>query len=255
VEHLLPTGMDVKVASIERLDDYEQSLKVTFDVKGAIGSSTGKRLLITSDIFETNSKATFPHEKREIPIYFQYPTWCRMRSGSTSPQASPLSRSPPARSSSSRTSPSIRWRLNPLHQCHRPPQLYLGEIIFKAEEYPGLRSFYGKNGDQGPGERRAHGCSRGVCQINNRKQLASMSLPPSVLGSGQTADLHGLIRVVADELRSCVPFQHTQLTPNGFSAAIRRESVSILSPACAVCPVDHAGVNAGVIEASPPSFE
>ena len=73
VENLLPQGMDVKIASIEKLADYEQPLTVNVEVKGAIGSSTGKRLLIPDDIFEANSKPAFPHEKRDIPVYFHFP--------------------------------------------------------------------------------------------------------------------------------------------------------------------------------------
>ena len=74
LEHLLPAGMEVKVAKVENLTDYEQPLKVTYDVKGAIGSSTGKRLLIVGDLFEANSKPKFPEAKREEPIDMRYPT-------------------------------------------------------------------------------------------------------------------------------------------------------------------------------------
>jgi hypothetical protein len=74
VERLLPAAMDVKVASIDKLDEYEQPLVVTFNVTGPIGSATGKRLLITSDIFESNAKPTFPHEKRQVAVYFSYPS-------------------------------------------------------------------------------------------------------------------------------------------------------------------------------------
>lgn len=73
VEELLPPGMDVKVSSIQNLADYEQPLRVNFAVKGAIASSTGKRLIIPGDIFETNSKPSFPHPKRDISVYFDYP--------------------------------------------------------------------------------------------------------------------------------------------------------------------------------------
>jgi hypothetical protein len=73
VEQLIPPGIEVKVASISKLEDYEQPLVVKLDVKGGgLGTSTGKRLVIPGDIFETNSKPAFPHEKREIPIYFEY---------------------------------------------------------------------------------------------------------------------------------------------------------------------------------------
>ena len=51
MEKMLPGGMDVKVTSVENLTDYDQPLKVKFDVRGAVGSSTGKRLLVPADIF------------------------------------------------------------------------------------------------------------------------------------------------------------------------------------------------------------
>ena len=73
VEKLLPQGMDVKVVGIENLTAYEQPLIVNYQIKGAIGSATGKRLFYPGDLFEANSKAAFPNEKRDIPVYFHYP--------------------------------------------------------------------------------------------------------------------------------------------------------------------------------------
>lgn len=74
MEHLLPAGIDIKVTKIENLTEYEQPLKVTFQMTGAIGSSTGKRLLVTGDLFETNSKPKFPEAKRELPVDLRYPS-------------------------------------------------------------------------------------------------------------------------------------------------------------------------------------
>ncbi len=73
VEHLMPQGVEVKVTSIDKLEDYEQPLVAKLEVKGTLGSSTGKRRLIPGDIFEANSKPSFPHEKRDIAVYFHYP--------------------------------------------------------------------------------------------------------------------------------------------------------------------------------------
>jgi hypothetical protein len=73
VEHLMPQGVEVKVTSIDKLEDYEQPLVAKLEVKGALGSSTGKRLLLPGDIFEANSKPSFPHERRDIPVYFPFP--------------------------------------------------------------------------------------------------------------------------------------------------------------------------------------
>src|SRR5258707_3666559 len=73
VEQLMPSGVELKVASIDKLEDYEQPLVANIEVKGTLGSSTGKRVLLPGDIFVANAKPSFPHEKRDIPVYFQYP--------------------------------------------------------------------------------------------------------------------------------------------------------------------------------------
>ena len=65
----MPGGMEVKVASIEKLEDYEQPLAVNFTVKGGIGSSTGKRILLPADIFEVNSKPSFPHRIQNAGLF------------------------------------------------------------------------------------------------------------------------------------------------------------------------------------------
>lgn len=70
---VLPAGVEVSLRSIGGLDDYEEPLTAAFDVKGKIGSSTGKRLLIASDLFEASSAPTFTHEKRELAVWFWYP--------------------------------------------------------------------------------------------------------------------------------------------------------------------------------------
>jgi hypothetical protein len=72
LERRLPGGMEVKVADIDKLEDYEQPLVVSYNVSGPVGSSAGKRLLITGDLFETNTKPAFPHEKRDLAVYFPY---------------------------------------------------------------------------------------------------------------------------------------------------------------------------------------
>jgi hypothetical protein len=145
VEHLLPACMDVKVASIDKLEDYENPLTVNFNVKGAIGSSTGKRLLITGDIFETNSKPTFPHEKREIPVYFQYPYMTQDAIRINFPTGIKVESLPTSEkqqfqnlalytmaTQSTATSVTVRRDYT------------VGEIIFGPKEYAELRSFYNK---------------------------------------------------------------------------------------------------------------
>ena len=74
LERELPGGMDVKVTSVENITDAELPLKVAYEIKGPVGSSTGKRLLLPADIFETNTKPRFPHPIRELAIDMHYPS-------------------------------------------------------------------------------------------------------------------------------------------------------------------------------------
>jgi hypothetical protein len=72
LEEMIPKTLDVKVGEIENLTDYEQPLIVNYEVKGTVGTPTGKRLVMPADIFVAGATATFPHEKRELAVYFHY---------------------------------------------------------------------------------------------------------------------------------------------------------------------------------------
>ncbi|HEX7157530.1 MAG TPA: transglutaminase, partial [Edaphobacter sp.] len=145
LERLLPQGMDVKLVSIDKLEDYEQPLSANFMVKGPVGSSTGKRLLITGDIFESNSKPSFPHEKREIAVYFHYPYIGQDAVRINFPSTFKVESLPTGdkqqfqnfagyNMTTESTPTSVTFRRN----------YTLGEIWFLPKEYPELRAFYNK---------------------------------------------------------------------------------------------------------------
>jgi hypothetical protein len=151
VERLMPHGVEIKVISIDKVEDYEQPLVAKFEVKGTLGSSTGKRLLLPSDIFEVNSKPSFPHEKREIPIYFEYPRVIQDAVRIKFPATYSVESLPAANKnifkqvigydmSTESTPTSVTVRRN----------YTIGGILFQANEYPDMRSFYSKfeNKDQ-----------------------------------------------------------------------------------------------------------
>ncbi len=151
VEELVPSGLEVKVTSISKLDDYEKPLVVNLQVSGSLGSSTGKRLLIPADIFEANSKPAFPHEKRDVPVYFQY-THLNQDAVRIKFPATLAVESLPATDKANFEKYavySLKAESTPTSfTVHR--DYAMGEIIFRLEEYPGLRSFYSKfeNKDQ-----------------------------------------------------------------------------------------------------------
>ena len=152
VERLLPQGMDVKVVGIENLTAYEQPLIVNYQVKGAIGSATGKRLFYPGDLFETNSKAAFPDEKRDIPVYFHYP--------STTLDAVRVKF--PANFSVESSPASAKYQFKDLaaytEEASSAPgsvtvrrDYVRGSILFFPKEYSDLRSFYSKMETQDQG--------------------------------------------------------------------------------------------------------
>jgi hypothetical protein len=151
VEHLVPQGVEVKVTSISKLDDYEKPLVVNLQVSGILGSSTGKRLLIPADIFEANSKPAFPHEKREIPVYFQYNHINQDAVRIKFPPTLTVESLPASDKTNFEKYAvyTLKTESNPTSFTVRRDYA-MGEIIFKAEEYAALRSFYSKfeNKDQ-----------------------------------------------------------------------------------------------------------
>lgn len=72
VGSLLPGGMQLTIASISALDDYEKPLIVKFNVNGPIGSPAGKRLLVPGALFESNRRTMFSSEKRQQAVDFDY---------------------------------------------------------------------------------------------------------------------------------------------------------------------------------------
>jgi transglutaminase-like putative cysteine protease len=145
MEHLMPSGMEVKVTSIDNLEDYEKPLSVSYNVKGAIASSTGKRLILPGDIFETNSKPTFPHAKREEPVVYDYPHSVLDAVRVTFPASLGLESLP-----AGEQFPLQKFAVYVL-KTETTPTSYLvrrefdlSNIFYKTEEYPDLRAFYNK---------------------------------------------------------------------------------------------------------------
>jgi hypothetical protein len=143
VEHMLPGGMEVKVVSIGKLEDYEEPLTAKLEVHGPIGSATGKRLIIPGDLFETNSHAIFSSEKRELPVDLSYRYTAHDALRISFPQNFQIESSPTGgaftipkmavynfKSTADSTSITV-WR-----------DLYMGEVLFMQREYPMLRTFY-----------------------------------------------------------------------------------------------------------------
>jgi hypothetical protein len=145
LEQILPPGLEVNVTSIEKLADYEQPLIISLAAKGTLGSFTGKRIFLPGDVFEANSKASFPHERRDIPVYFSYPYAAQDAVRVKFPagfniESLPATEKIPFQNfaaysmSTSSTPTSVTVQRN----------YTLGETVYLPKDYPELRSFYSK---------------------------------------------------------------------------------------------------------------
>jgi hypothetical protein len=144
MERLLPSGTEVTVTGVDALEDYDNPLVAHYDIKGPIVAAAGKRMLVPGDIFTMNAKATFPHDKRTLPVYFDYPQMVqdavriKMPAGFTVESLPAAAKVPYAKSAfyalqaeSSPTSVTVKREFD------------LGNVIFPAAEYADLRTFYG----------------------------------------------------------------------------------------------------------------
>jgi len=145
MEHMLPGGTEVKIDGIENIEDYEKPLKVVYDIKGPIASSAGKRMLVPGDIFVMNEKPAFPREKREVPVYFEYPQMVQDAVRFKLPAGLAIESVPVAENAQFQkyAAYSLTSEATPTSVTVRR-DLAVGEVLFSPEEYPGLRAFYTK---------------------------------------------------------------------------------------------------------------
>ena len=143
LEGMLPGGTQVELKSISGLDDGEVPLKVLASVDGHIGSSVGSRVMLPSSLFEANSHPTFPHEKRDMGVYFPYAQSIQDAVRFTLPAGFTVEAAPTKElarfesiaaysQTSSQTPNTITVRRD----------LVLGDLYFPPEDYPRLRAFY-----------------------------------------------------------------------------------------------------------------
>jgi len=145
IEQLLPGGVELKVRSIEKLEDYEQPLVANIEVKGTLGSSTGKRVLIPGDIFEANAKPSFSQQKRDIPVYSQYPHVTQDAVRIHFPQNLSVESLPVSDKTAFEKAIAYNLSSESAADNFTVRRTYvLGEIIFLPPQYANLRTFYTK---------------------------------------------------------------------------------------------------------------
>lgn len=143
LERMLPEGMEVEVSSIQGLEDYEKPLAVSYSVKGTLGTMAGKRMVLPVDLFTSKDTATFSHEKRELPVYFDYPEIVMDAQRINFPKTWSIE-AVPGNSKLNMTKLalySIDVTQTPANYTTRRTYAF-GDILVPKEQYPDLRGFY-----------------------------------------------------------------------------------------------------------------
>ncbi len=145
LESKLPGGMEIRVTKVDNLTDATQPLKVTYDVKGAIGSATGKRLLVPANLFEANTKARFIPAKRDMPVDMHYASTVQDAVRFKLPPDLVIEAAPADAKEAFKTNASYNTSAKAT-----PASITLyrnmvnGRTIYYTDEYPDLRAFYSK---------------------------------------------------------------------------------------------------------------
>ncbi len=143
MEHMLPANMEVKVTKMENVTNYEQPLKVSYEINGPIGSTTGKRLLVPGNLFEMNAKPLFHEPKRELAVDMQYPSFVQDAVRFILPASLVIESAPAAVKEMMSTLAAFQTNsVTAPNSITLYRNLQLGTPIFSSNEYPELHSFY-----------------------------------------------------------------------------------------------------------------
>ena len=145
----VPDGVHLKMNHFIGLTDNSSMLMAVVSVSGALGTQTGKRVILPSAFFEANVKPLFPEEKRENPIDLRYPyvtqdkvnlTLAPGLSVDSVPSAAEI---PLQRNAIYRATYSVEG--NVYHEMRIEG---VGITLYKPADYAQLREFFQKTGAQ-----------------------------------------------------------------------------------------------------------
>ena len=145
LEKLLPGGMEIEVKQVDNVADYTKPLEVHYEVRGGVGTVTGKRLLVPADLFVINEKPRFPQQHREIPIDIHYASMTQDAVRLKLPDSLTIESAPePEKASLAQIAAYSMSSKKSGNSITVYRDVSIGSPLFFPKEYPDLRAFYGK---------------------------------------------------------------------------------------------------------------
>ena len=143
LEEIIPRSLEIKDVTVANVGDYESPLKVSFNVEGTVGTWAGKRFVLPADFFLANQKATFPDEKREIAVDFNYPRQTRDALRINFPSSFSVEAATAAAKYSLGNLFAYAMTVTPDATGITTRRDYASEAVYVLpDEYPQLRAFY-----------------------------------------------------------------------------------------------------------------
>jgi len=146
LETLVPEGVEAHVDRFRSLDKPEENLIAYFTVKGTLGTTTGKRMMLPGFFYETRSRQPFVgQEKRMEPVDMRYAASFSDQVVYHLPDGMQVEAVP--------QDAKLMWENRALltatattapGQVTVARKLQRGFALVKPEDYPGLRDFYQK---------------------------------------------------------------------------------------------------------------
>jgi hypothetical protein len=140
---ILPSGSLVELESSSGWNDAEKQLTANFKVEvPSYAASTGKRLLVPTDLFQTHNRQPFVHGERKQPVYFNFPYYAMDETQITFPptlQMENLADVQPIRTDYALYKLQHNAKGNTVTISR---DFAMAEIAFKPGEYGDLRKFF-----------------------------------------------------------------------------------------------------------------
>jgi len=141
---MLPNGATVQLVSADGWEDVEKQLSATFKIEiPSYASSTGKHMLVPTNLFESRNRQPFTHGERKQPVYFNFPYYLMDETTITFPASFQMENLPQVQPI--QTDYSI-YKLTHTAQGNsvKISRTYaMAGIAFHQEEYANLRKFFG----------------------------------------------------------------------------------------------------------------
>ncbi len=141
---MLPAGSSVQLNKATGWEDAEAELTASFSVDiPSYASSTGKLLLVPTNMFQTRGRQPFAHGERKQPVYFDYPYYLMDDTQITFPATFHME-SLPKDAEPIKTDYSVYKVKHSVtgNNVTISRDFGMAGIAFEAKDYPQLRKFY-----------------------------------------------------------------------------------------------------------------